>query len=68
MIKKLKILTSSEVTFLFFIILLSLSFRSMGIMEKCLWSDEVVLFNYTDSSFISDFKKIVTEDIHPPLY
>jgi hypothetical protein len=40
----------------------------MGIVEKCIWSDEVVSIDYNQSQLSEDLKKMVVQDIHPPLY
>ena len=61
-------LTSLQVTFIFFVLLLSFTIRTMGIMERSLWSDEVVVFNYISDNLLYDIKKMVIEDIHPPFY
>lgn len=57
-----------EVASLFFLMILAVSIRLMGIEERCLWSDEVVQLGYNSGGFLEDLRRIVAVDIHPPLY
>lgn len=52
---------------IFLVVLVAFTLRTMGLTERCLWSDEAVAISYNGGPLLDDLARMVAVDIHPPL-